>query len=58
MWNVGPVASLTEGWGFNITNKRGSPLVVFGYETRQEAEEAAMHAQAVVGKARMVRPLA
>jgi hypothetical protein len=58
MWKVGMVARVTEGWGFNITDENGRPLVAFCYETRAEAEEAATHAQALVGKAVLVRPLA
>jgi hypothetical protein len=57
MWKVGAVASVTEGWGFNITNKGGRPLVAFEYETHGEAEVAARHVQAAVEKALAVRPL-
>jgi hypothetical protein len=56
MWKVGTVAGLIEGWGFNITNERGQPLVAFSYETRAEAEAAATHVQAAVEKAVKVVP--
>ena len=37
MWKIGTVASVTEGWGFNIADERGRPLVAFAYETHGEA---------------------
>ena len=43
MWKIGTVVSVTEGWGFNITDERDRPLVAFGYETHGEAEVAARH---------------
>ena len=39
MIHVENVASVTEGWGFNITGERGRPLVAFD-ETHGEAEVA------------------
>ena len=30
MWKIGTVASVTEGWGFNVTDGMGRPLVAFG----------------------------
>ena len=50
MWKIGTVARVTEGWGFNITDERGRPLVAFAYETHGEAEVAARHVQAAVEK--------
>jgi len=32
MWKVGALASVKEGWGFNITDERDRPLVAFEYE--------------------------
>jgi hypothetical protein len=57
MWKIGTVASVTEGWGFNITDERGRPLVAFAYETRGEAAVAARHVEAAVEKALTVRPM-
>jgi hypothetical protein len=51
MWKIGTVASVTEGWGFNITDERGRPLVAFAYETHGEAVVAARHVQAAIEKA-------
>ena len=42
-------------WGFNITNESGRPIISFIYETRNDAEAAATHAQTVIYKAIMVR---
>ena len=50
MWKIGTVARVTEGWGFNITDERGRPLVAFAYETHGEAEVVARHVQAAVEK--------
>ena len=51
MWKIGTVAGVTEGWGFNITDKSGRPLVAFAYQTHGEAAVAARHVQAAVEKA-------
>ena len=56
MIHVENVASVTEGWGFNITDERGRPLVPFD-ETHGEAEVAARHVQAVVEKALAIHPM-
>ena len=58
-WKIGTVATVTEGWGFNITDERDRPLVVFAYETHGEAvvaaggfrpaEQAGLAAAGVVG---------
>ena len=56
MWKVGASASVTEGWGFNITDERGKPLVAFEYETHGEAAVAARHVEAAIEKALAVRP--
>jgi hypothetical protein len=57
MWKIGTVASVTEGWGFNITDERGRPLVAFAYETHGEAAVAARHVEAAVEKAVAVHPM-
>jgi hypothetical protein len=57
MWKIGIVASVTEGWGFNITDERDRPLVAFAYETHGEAAVAARHFQAAVEKALAVHPM-
>jgi len=61
MWKVGIVQPISDpgmdgpAWGFNITNEAGRPIISFIYETRNDAEAAATHAQAVIYKALMVR---
>ena len=57
MWKIGALASVTEGWSFNITDESGKPLVAFEYETHGEAAVAARHVQEAVEKAIAVRPL-
>jgi hypothetical protein len=59
MWKVGDVMSVTDGgYGFNITTDRGKPLVLFGYETQEEAEAAAQKVKAAIERATLVRPFA
>jgi hypothetical protein len=48
MWKIGTVTSVTEGWGFNITDRRGRPLIAFAYETHGEAVVAARHVEMAV----------
>jgi D-tyrosyl-tRNA(Tyr) deacylase len=57
MWRIGTVASVTEGWGFNITDESGRQLVAFAYGTHGEAVVAARHVQAAVEKALGVHPM-
>ena len=57
MWKIGTVASVTEGWGFNITDERGRPLVAFAYETHGEAVVAARHVETAVEKALAIHPM-
>jgi hypothetical protein len=57
MWKVGALASVKEGWGFNITDERDRPLVAFEYETHGEAAVAARHVEAALEKALAVRRL-
>jgi hypothetical protein len=57
MWKIGTVASVTEGWGFNITDRRGKPLVAFAYETHGEAVVAARHVETAVEKALAIHPM-
>ena len=57
MIHVENVASVTEGWGFNITDEMGRPLVAFAYETHGEAEVAARYVQAVVEKPLAIHPM-
>jgi hypothetical protein len=57
MWKVAVVQPVTDGFGFKITTEAGVPLVSFTYKTRAEAEAAATHAQAAVGKAVSVLPI-
>ena len=54
---IGTVATVTEGWGFNITDERDRPLVVFAYETHGEAVVAARHVEAAVERALGIRPI-
>jgi hypothetical protein len=56
-WKIGTVATVTEGWGFNITDERDRPLVVFAYETHGEAVVAARHVEAAVERALGIRPI-
>jgi hypothetical protein len=53
MWKIGTVASMTEGWGFNITDESGRPLVAFAYETHGEAVVAARHVETAVAPPQM-----
>ena len=57
MWKIGTVSSVTEGWGLNITDERGRPLVAFAYETDSEAEVAARHVDLALEKALAVHPM-
>jgi hypothetical protein len=52
MWKIGTVASVTEGWGFNIADERGRPVVELGYETHGEAAVAARHVSGGCRKSR------
>jgi hypothetical protein len=54
MWKIGTVTSVTEGWGFNITDRRGRPLIAFAYET---AVVAARHVEMAVEKALAIHPM-
>ena len=66
MWKVGTLGGMSagvgfehvSGWGFNITNEEGHPVVAFVYETSGEAEKAMRFAQAMIEKALIVQPLA
>jgi hypothetical protein len=57
VWKIGTVATVPEGWGFNITDERGKPLVAFAYETHGEAAVAARHVEAAVERALGVHPI-
>src|SRR5258707_12523035 len=57
MWKIGTVASVTEGWGFNLTDGRGGPLVAFAYEPHGEAVVAARHVETAVEKALAIHPM-
>ena len=57
MWKIGTVASVTEGWGFNVADGRGRPLVAFAYETHGEAVVAARHVETAVEKALAIHPM-
>ena len=58
VWKVGIVQPMTdESYGFNVTNEKGRPLVLFSYASRAAAEAAATHAQEVVKAAVFVRTL-
>jgi hypothetical protein len=48
---------VTEGWGFNVTDGRGRPLVAFAYETHGEAVVAARHVETAVEKALAIHPM-
>ena len=52
-WKIATVATVTEGWGFNITDERDRPLVVFAYET----QVAARHVEAAVERVLGIRPM-
>jgi hypothetical protein len=62
MWKIGDVQPVSvlgvDGYpyGFNITNDRGKPLVLFAYTTREEAEAAAEQVRVAIEKAVEVRP--
>jgi hypothetical protein len=63
MWEVNDVArvdvrsrGVESTYGFNITNDRGKPLVLFAYATRPEAESAATHVRAAIKLAVEVQP--
>jgi len=43
------------GYGFNIIDERGRPVVSFAYETWDDAEAAAVNAFSLIGKAVLVQ---
>jgi hypothetical protein len=63
MWKVSDVMSVElerfgrGGYGFNVITDRGKPLVTFGYETQEEAQDAAQQVKAAIERAVLVRPL-
>ena len=44
------------GYGFNVINENGRPIVTFVYDENDDAKEAAAQVRAAVSKARVVRP--
>jgi hypothetical protein len=61
MWKVGQVMSVgvgdgAFGYGFNVTTSRNQPLVTFGYETQEEAQDAAQQVKAAIERVVLVRP--
>jgi hypothetical protein len=63
MWEIGHVVSVQIpnhfGYGFNLTTDRGKrPLVLFVYETQEEAEAAAGQIAAAIERAVLVQPFA
>ena len=54
-WLVQPVTE--EGWGFNITDQKGHPLVEFRYGSEDEASTAARNVQKAIVNAVSIRPL-
>jgi hypothetical protein len=55
-WLVQPVTE--GGWGFNITDQKGHPLVEFRYSSQDEAITAARNVQKAIVSAISIRPLA
>jgi hypothetical protein len=55
-YKVSKVAPTTNGYGFNITNERGAPIVMFGYEQEHDAGDAAAQVRAAISKVRWVIP--
>jgi hypothetical protein len=63
MWEVGNVMDVQIptgfGSGFNVTTDRGKrPLVLFVYETKEEAEAARGQIAAAIERALLVQPFA
>jgi hypothetical protein len=63
MWQVSEVTSVQIptglGSGFNVTTDRGRrPLVLFVYETQEEAEAARGQIAAAIERALLVQPFA
>jgi hypothetical protein len=62
MWKVSDVLSVElerygpAGYGFNVTTDWGKPLVTFGYETQEEAQDAAQKVKAAIERVVLVRP--
>ena len=54
-WLVQPVNE--GGWGFNITDQKGHPLVEFRYRSEDEASTAARNVQKAIVNALLIRPL-
>jgi hypothetical protein len=62
MWKVGRVISVElerfgrDGYGFNVTTNRGNPVVLFAYETEEQAKAAAQQVEAAIEQAVLVTP--
>jgi hypothetical protein len=62
MWKVSDVISVElerygrDGYGFNVTTDWGKPLVTFGYETQEEARDAAQQVKAAIERVVLLRP--
>jgi hypothetical protein len=60
MWKVSDVmeASVPSGvgYGFNINTEERKPLVLFAYETEEEAGAAAEQVAAAIERAVLVKP--
>jgi hypothetical protein len=54
IYNLGKVASTTDGFGFNIIGVHGRPLVGFSFEDREDAEAVHNLMQAIVAKAKLI----
>jgi hypothetical protein len=54
-WLVQPVTE--GGWGFNITDQKGHPLIEFRYSSQDEANTAARNVQRAIVNAISIRPL-
>jgi hypothetical protein len=59
IWKVSETMSMRLddgfGYGFNVTNERGRPVVSFAYRTQQEAGAAATHVRSAVENAASVK---
>ena len=62
MWKIGKIQWTStrdmHGYGFDISNGWGKPLVSFCYATEQQAQAAAAHMRVAIEKALDVQPYA
>jgi hypothetical protein len=59
-WRVSEAAAMAFdhgdfGYGFNVINENGRPIVTFVYDENDDAKEAAAQVRAAVSKARVVQ---